>query len=229
MDYAYITREGMNEELRYSIRSVEHFMPAGEVFLFGGKPNWYIGNYTKVLQRGHKYDNARKNLNQICLNDQISDTFVLMNDDFFAKEQVKTIETYHGGSLLKKFELYKQKAPKSGYTRLLGETYTGLRRMGIDDPLDYELHVPMVMTKKGLSEAIQTPYLWRSVYGNLNNIGGEKIQDVKIYSQGYLKGRVQNMSLDQCEYISCDDNSFTLIYKKFLKDTLKSRPTKYEG
>lgn len=222
MDYAYITRGGQNEELRYSIRSVEKFMPAGEVYLFGEKPNWYIGKYTRVLQRGHKYDNARKNLKQICVNDEISDTFVLMNDDFFAIEDVPEIQTYHGGLLKHKIETYQHIRGRGAYTRLLEKTYKGLRRMGIEEPLDYELHVPMIMTKSGLESVLETDMLWRSSYGNINQVGGTRIFDVKVYHDYPYTHQ------NECPYLSSSDESFAYVYKKYLKEKLRYSPSRYE-
>ena len=62
MDFVYICKSGDNEELRYSIRSVINSFPEAKVWLVGGKPNWYSGDFIEVDQRHHKYANAINNL-----------------------------------------------------------------------------------------------------------------------------------------------------------------------
>ena len=61
MDFVYICKDGVNEELKYSIRSVVESFPEAIVWVVGGKPDWYIGNYIKVEQKESKYKNTRIN------------------------------------------------------------------------------------------------------------------------------------------------------------------------
>jgi hypothetical protein len=83
MDFVYICKDGINEELKYSIRSVVESFPEATIWVVGGKPDWYTGNYIKVEQKESKYKNAVKNLETICFSEEISQSFVLMNDDFY--------------------------------------------------------------------------------------------------------------------------------------------------
>ena len=55
MHFVYICKDGENEELRYSIRSVLKNTKDAVIWVVGGKPNWYIGNYIKVIQDQNKY------------------------------------------------------------------------------------------------------------------------------------------------------------------------------
>ena len=48
MDFVYICKEGVNEELKYSIRSVVESFPESNIWVVGGKPDWYTGNYIQV-------------------------------------------------------------------------------------------------------------------------------------------------------------------------------------
>ena len=59
MDYVYTCRQGNNEELRYSLRSIEHNMPAGRVWVVGYRPDWYIGDFVQVKDIGSKFENIR--------------------------------------------------------------------------------------------------------------------------------------------------------------------------
>jgi hypothetical protein len=210
---------GQNEELKYSIRSVHENYPCKNVWVVGGRPAWYIGNYVRIPSSSTKYKNARQNLRAIVHNKDISDSFVLMNDDFYILEKINEPEIFHGGYLSKKVEEYQKVYPSSSYTRLLTNTLIGLKsKYGIQDPLDYELHVPMQMDKKGLSEVLLSNMLWRSLYGNINNLGGREIDDVKIYRThkgNPIDSEYQKLAVP---YLSTSDNSFPIVHSEFLKE-----------
>jgi hypothetical protein len=229
MDFVYICKDGDNEELRYSIRSVVESFPDSNIWVVGGRPNWYTGNYIEVNQIYSKYKNAAENLKKICSSSEISNTFVLMNDDFYIIKKIYNIETFHGGYLLNKINLYQKINGNSNYTRKLAATYKRLKALDINDPLDYELHVPMIMEKEKLQEVLKNndQFLWRSVYGNMFNVGGSEMQDVKVYTTGPLVLKSYNLNMDNHTYLSSSDSSFDIIWKKILKIQFKEK-TKFE-
>jgi hypothetical protein len=218
MQYVYVCRPGENEELRYSIRSVEANLPSGEIWVVGGKPSWYSGNYIPVDQVAGKQNDAIKNLFTIVESDKIQEDFILMNDDFFVVKPVKEVKVYHGGNLLDKIHLRKEIAPTSRYNSLLLKTYKVLKKNGIPEILDYEIHVPMKMSKSGLSKSISLGTQWRSTYGNIFQIGGEKIKDVKVYGSENLFELSYNIDNLVSEYLSTDDQSFPGVWQKILRD-----------
>lgn len=225
MDYVYICRSGDNEELRYSLRSISKNAPEGRVWLVGGKPDWYSGNFVSVRATSHKYNNARNNLHAIVGSSEISDNFVLMNDDFFVVRKVDEIKTYHGGLLSDKIKRYKSEPGTTVYTGMLTTTYRTLRRRGVDAPLDYELHVPMPMTKEGLFMALQANCLWRSAYGNLANVGGEQTVDVKYY--GSASKRTSYPLDGDMPYLSSEDYSFSEMLP--MLENIFQNPSEYEA
>ncbi len=229
MDFVYICKDGSNEELKYSIRSVVESFPDSSIWVVGGKPDWYVGNYIEVNQVHTKYKNAAENLKKICSSSEISESFVLMNDDFYIIKKINNIETYHGGYLLNKINLYQKINGNSNYTRKLVATYKKIIGLGITDPLDYELHVPMIMEKEKLKEVLQyeDKFLWRSMYGNIFNVEGKEMQDVKVYTKGPLVFKSYNLNIDQHTYLSSADSSFNIIYDKILKVNFKQK-TKFE-
>ena len=230
MDYVYICRDGDNEELRYSIRSVVKYMPPGNIWVVGGKPDWYTGNYIRVAQHKSKYYNARVALKTIARSLEISENFVLLNDDFFVVQKVHKIKTYHGGELYKKVQKYKEFAPRSIYTGMIDRTLDSLKRHHrVLEPLDYELHVPLPMTRGGLMHVLNySDILWRSAYGNLFNIGGSQIIDVKIYSKKHKEYDSYDYKDRVCSYVSTEDLSFPSIYHSLLKGIL-SEPSPFEN
>lgn len=220
MDLVYICRDGDNEELRYSIRSAVANLPHDNIWVFGGKPDWYIGNHVRLKQNGLKYDNARANLAAICRHYDVSDDFVLMNDDFYAIRPVDKVVPLHRGTLQEHLDMIHV---NMGYRRLVEETLDTLVNMGSRNLLSYELHVPMVMNKKNLGRIIGLPGLWRSLYGNLYDIGGEKFADVKVHNTVDTDVLMQN----PLPYISSHENTFQGILDGYFKDAFPE-PSKYE-
>lgn len=228
-DFVYICKDGINEELKYSIRSVVESFPDSNIWVVGGKPDWYVGNYIKVEQKESKYKNAVENLKTISVSDQISESFVLMNDDFYIIKKINKIENFHGGYLLNKINLYQKLNGNSQYTRKLSGTYKKLKALGFENPLDYELHVPMIMEKTKLKTVLELidQFLWRSIYGNKFEVGGTEMQDVKVYTSGPLVLKSYNLNIDSHTYLSSADSSFNNIFNKILKDKFNKK-TKFE-
>lgn len=225
MDYIYVCRPGDNEELRYSIRSTVKNLPEGRIWVIGSKPDWYVGNFIPVNQRSDAYSSVRENLATVCNSKEISEDIVLMNDDFFTLKSLDSVPTMHGGPLINKVWKRESISPNTGYTRMLRTTLSDIQRLGIKDSLDYELHVPMTMTKSGLLKALRYRGLWRSIYGNLNNVGGSQMDDVKVYGLSQHLS-VRKINIEDETFISTDDKSFASIKDKL--DILFPEPTDNE-
>jgi hypothetical protein len=188
MDMVWVYKNTSNsDELEYSIKSaknVEH----GREIVVGDKPLFettaehkkpYIVRWAYLSPH---HDVVSK-LNYACTLD-ISDDFILMNDDFYCLIPT-TIPTAHRGTL---DDHIAGRRVNDSYTKTLSKTNDYLKSLGIDKPLSYELHIPMVFNKDKLSimyEELIPRYthasvmLTRSLYGNIYNIGGEYMDDVK--------------------------------------------------
>ena len=214
MDLVYICRDGENEELRYSIRSAVANLKHDKIWVVGGKPDWYSGNYIPVPQVLSKYENAKKNMQTIASSTEISNNFVLMNDDFFILKRVKALHYYHGGSIDNKIRYLKKKYGTSAYIKLLLRTKLALRQFGIRDVLDYALHIPFKMNRGKLSKILDLNLSWRLAYGNIYQVGGHLVKikdgtsrDVKIYKdKDVLSGKATNTISDT--FLSSNDDSF---------------------
>lgn len=230
MDLVYICRSGENEELRYSIRSAVANLPHKNIWVFGGKPDWYTGNYIKVDQRRSKYINAKNSLKAICEEKRISDSFILMNDDFYIINKVDSVPYMYSGTLDDRIEKREEIFSGNTYTALLKETLASLSRKKQKDLiLDYELHVPMIMEKKKLSRILGFLGLWRSIYGNTFDVGGVQVRDVKVYNKtSKFYKNSYNINNLEYDYLSSNDDSFEIVKEALLKD-LFPNPTVYEG
>lgn len=217
MDYVYVCRKGDNEELRYSIRSVVSNLPKGNIWVVGHKPDWYNGNFVPVKDGRNKFDNIKKCMAAIINTESISDDFVSMHDDFFITRKIDSVPILHGGLLEDRVSLYRKLSPSSAYTGLLANTLKRLRRLGVEHPLDYDIHVPMVMNKSLLKQIIDMPYLERSNYGNIFSIGGTISNDVKVYSRGRMSSRSYDFVNGESYFLSTEDNSFDDIKNVLLE------------
>lgn len=213
MDYVYVCRNGKNEELRYSIRSLEKHLPDVNVWVVGGKPDWYTGNFVPVdISSSDKFVNVKNQYRVITNTPEISENFVLMNDDFFVMQPTDSIKMFHGGTMKEKYESHRRKAGPGKYTEQLHDTYNNLMNLGFVEPLNYELHVPMPMTKKGLASVIDYPGMVRSAFGNVYNVGGEYMDDVKVVSRGWSITSVDGL------FLSTLDTTFQQVSANVLKD-----------
>jgi hypothetical protein len=213
MNFVYICKDGENEELRYSIRSVVKNTNDPKIWVVGGKPDWYVGNYISVLQDQHKYQNALNNLRAACASEEIPEDFILMNDDFYITNKIDEVKIYNNGSLEDQINQYHNLGLRSTYLHRLGKTYAYLQRRDIPNPISYEIHVPMPMKKSKLITILEENYstLWRSKYGNTFNIGGETVKDVKVHKSGGLVALSYNQDQEQIPYLSSADSSFMFL------------------
>ena len=221
MDFVYICREGDNVELRYSLRSIYQNTNVNSVWVVGGKPDWYTGNHIAVPQTGGKYQNARANLQAILDSKSIPDKFVLMNDDFYIINPIERIPIYHGGDLAHKAERYQEFKFSSRHAMLLRETVKMLKENGVQHPLDYSLHVPMTIHKSLAQYSLSLGGAFRSVYGNMNRIGGTllPVHDVKVHLKHihFPESYDYKKYADDIPFLSSADRSFPTVYRGLLK------------
>jgi hypothetical protein len=218
MDLVYICRNGQNEELRYSIRSAVKNLPHDKIWVVGGKPDWYTGNYIQVNQTKNKYANARDNLRALTESEEISEFFVLMNDDFYIVNKISSVPYMHAKTLDEKIKAREDLFSGNSYNKLLKATIRSISKRIDGKAIDYELHVPMVMEKKKLRHVLKFPGLWRSIYGNIFNVGGVEMKDVKVYEESSVfypnSYKLDNITSD---YLSSSDDSFKIVREEILE------------
>lgn len=189
-DIVYILRSGKNEELCYSLRSIEKNYPHERVVFYGGKPDDIEPDlFVPYTQPGDtKWEKVRNTIEIICKNDNLTEDFILFNDDFFIMKPVETPTNYYDGTLderIKTIEgaLFGRHSEYSDRLRHLAET---LRNAGIVNPLNYAHHTPMIINRKKMLETLEkypNEPMFRALYGNINQIGGENMPDVKFYQR----------------------------------------------
>lgn len=205
MDVVYVCRAGTNPELRYSLRSLTN-VPHGRVWILGGWPGWVRNVETvEVPQLGTKYANTTRAVREACSHPGISDPFWLWNDDMYAI-QPTTGGHFHRGRVRDVLDLYERRYPGGPYAVGMRATLERLEEHGYVDPWSYELHVPLIVHKAPMIEALDLGAdvpVWhkRTAYGAVANVGGSFMEDVKVYEAG---GRVP-----VGPWLSSSDGSFS--------------------
>lgn len=233
-DLVYICRDGENEELRYSIRSAVTNLPHDKIWVVGGKPDWYTGPYIEVPQTLTKYQNADRNRNAAYSSNLISEDIVLMNDDFFIIKPLDRVEVFHNGPLIHTIKHFKNAGiSNSEYIKKLITTRSYLKKSaGAPNPMSYELHVPMPVKKSKMLEVIKPGIASRSAYGNLNNVGGTYMDDVKYYTGKLMEHKnykeILNTDINDLPYpyLSTSDESFEDV--RGILEALFPNPSPYE-
>ena len=188
MDVVYVCRDGSNPELRYSLRTlvnVEH----ERVWIFGGAPSW-INLAEVTLQRrrqgGSPYSSTRGHIAAACNTADVSDPFMLWNDDFYAMRPVGAMPIYHRGPLESVLETYA--TLRTPWANGMRETAALMeRREMLEGAMCYDVHLPLVVYKKPMLEALrlaknvahEVVHL-RTLYGAVVGFYGQEHHDPKM-------------------------------------------------
>lgn len=188
MDVVYLNKEGENEELRYSLRTLRN-VKHGHVWIFGGCPSWVdtdLVRHERRVQKASAYSSTRAHIAAACKNSNVSDPFMVWNDDFYAMEIIGDVPIMHRGTLAHALERFG--GLKTGWAKGMRQTAAMLRTVrGEEEHFCYDFHAPLIIYKDQMLEALELAkevktdaVHLRTLYGNLDPIGGVEIEDVKM-------------------------------------------------
>lgn len=227
MDVVYPLRAAVKagyREFRYSLRTLKN-LDHGEVFVIGGCPEWAINVvHIPTTQLGHKYENLCLNIETACKSDLISDPFVIMNDDFMILEPVEEITPHWRETVDEGIRRYKKRGGMDLWIKGMNHVKEACEALGIDNPLSYELHIPMVVHKQQMLDAlamIPPGPVWRTMYGNLAQLGGTKLKDVKVMQR--------ELDVPEGPYCSTDDLCFPFGVAGRTIRSMFPEPSPYEA
>lgn len=229
-DVVYLVRPGDNEELRYSLRSLRN-VPHGDVVLVGHCPSWVRGvRHLPVAQLDPglwKYENATALLREVALRGP--DEFALFNDDFFCVSPVGGMPAPAIRGSLRALAAERSCHRSSAYAEMLRVTAAILTESGHPDPGAYTLHTPLTMRRDGLSLTLDygerhrgdaRALSWRSLYGNIMQLGGRPEPDVKVHA---------DEPLPSGPWVSTSDASFRYHRIGTRLRALLDEPSPYEA
>lgn len=227
-DIVYFLREGKNVELIYSLRSVEQNFPHKHVIFYGGKPDGITPDrHVKINQNEPtKWQNVRKMMLMACKDDCITQSFWLFNDDFFVMRRQTEPKNYYDGTLAERIAQIEKVVfgQQTQYSRQLRHLVETLREAGIENPLNYAVHMPMLINRKKMLATLEKypdEPMFRALYGNINKIKAENHPDVKFVQlrQPYPVGDYASTTEDSFKY----EHIGTIIRQAFPK------PSRFEN
>ena len=101
--------------------------------------------------------------------------------------------------------------------------------MGIDNPLNYEIHVPMKMSKEKFDNILRMNHnlLYRSIYGNTSNDESKEMSDVKVYKSENFASLSYDYETKEYPFLSTESGSFLELKDLYLSKQFKNK-TIYE-
>lgn len=207
-DVVYILRNNIANicELIYSLRSLDN-LEYNRVCFAGGQHDALRPDMTiPVVQQGEtKWQRSTYTLRKICECDDITESFYLFNDDFFILQETKDIPPIYNGDLIQRTKAIAKAhgARATGYSRQLERTADELQRR--DLPIfNYAVHVPILINRQKALEVLDAfdgfP-MFRCLYGNYCQLGGENRKDVKIATHDRIPE-------SDWQFVSTSDESF---------------------
>lgn len=227
LDLVYFVKDSAyNDELKYSLRSVEQNLPHRRLVIVGGKPANIAPDLSiPVKQKGDtKWDKVRNMMSLVAKDPRISNDFVLMNDDFFILSSFSScpLPTYYYGdlpALIANIEL-KNNYHSTIYTKQVLKAYEALSSRHLP-VFNAELHIPMILNKKRLLQLREafpdTIPCTRSLYANYYvdvPLVGHK--DVKCASP-------IDVPDTKSDFLSTNDESFQGLAGKFIRSRFPNK------
>ena len=187
MDIVYILGSGstwQDNEIRYSLRSVEqNVKDLGNVFVVGEKPDW-LQNIIHIAcpdSYGIKWRNAYTKISLVCKNSELSDEFLLMNDDFFILKPIMASEYpyYFSSVLTQAGSIAKAKFLTTPEKLASHVSFYGkmVRNFSVHRPIRYDKNKFLAMPKLDLA---MTGFSVRGFYGNYYGLPAIQCRDITL-------------------------------------------------
>lgn len=199
-----------NEELRYSLRSVEENWEYNRVVFYGGCPKGIKPDvHVRVSQTERsKWERVRGMMLAACQNDDLTENFWLFNDDFFIMQPMpENMPAQYNGTLEAQIERVEARhnGERTDYTSRLRHLVMTLKDAK-KGTINYSVHKPMLINRKKMLEVLEKfpdEPMQRALYGNYWEVGGVNHSDMKVMLENYSVDKVKSWP-----FLSTSDDSF---------------------
>jgi len=222
-----------NNELRYSLRSVEEYAySVDRVIIVGNKPEWLTNVVHIPLddKRWAKEYNIYHKIRAAIVSLKLED-FIVTNDDIFFNAQcnIEAIQYYYSGTLEELYEKGKRYHKHSLYNFTISNTIEALRKR--EHPTrHYDIHVPVIYNSRLFLECMDS-YDWllaygyaiKSLYSNTFYTGGQEVEDCMIDEP------VEDWSslVEGKAFFSIGDKAIDVNFEKYIMCKFP-KPSKFE-
>lgn len=239
LDIVYVLKESnIIDDLRYSLRSLINVTGYNKIWFVGYCPNGTIPDgYIRTAQTKNKWLNSLDNVIAACKNNNITNDFILFNDDFFAINKVNLLTDLNlcCGTLdqaILKFSVMN----KSRWRDAHKQTKELLQKLQCKHFDNFAVHIPVMINRKKFLNMMNKSEVinhigdyrllsYRSVYGNLNWNNPKTIVDIKLEKDEDIADKAMKR-----QWVSVRDNVTNNLNKyPKLKSILEKFPkSKYE-
>lgn len=170
VDVVYPVRPGGLHEpdhLRWSLRTLWHHVDVDRVWIVGHRPSWVnwdlvghipsdqlVSRFANQPEPELRFLNQRANLEAVMASD-VADTFLWMNDDYYALTDIASVPHYHRGSLRRYLHDLPETDQWGTYRDGLAFCLKLLESWGHPNPDNYAAHVPLTVSLPRLVEIME--------------------------------------------------------------------------
>lgn len=214
MDVVYILKDSPSHyddiELRYSLRSLQHF-PHGDVYIVTGKQRgWLTGvKWVRCEDRQCRYQSTKRKI--LAAAEVLTEPFLFMNDDFYLLAPFSGHDYYCG---------HLKDKPQTG-SKQRDIIQSAIRESR--DGLNYSLHSPMILEPK-LLKTIRS-LAFKDVHGSFSARNKKYMPDVKMRTKKEHDN--PEAFISDKPFFSTSDFSFKWI-REFM-ERLYPNPSQYEN
>lgn len=233
IDIIYVLKKDNHDnfELRYSLRSLTNIkgVKINNVYIIWYKPDWIkniihipYNDDVKWFNVNHKFNNVRNKYRLIIENNEISDDFLFMNDDFyFLKPQ--EIEYYKMWLLYNQLEYLKRIWSKNEYFNTINHLFELFPWKD-----SFETHTPILYNKqklKKLLEKYEEIKGFRTTYCNEYNIKGKELISARYISENKLNDckvyNIDNFDIIKWQKLLSSADNLWIYFQYFLQEYFK--------
>lgn len=190
MDVVYPYKKTTTREIEYSIKLLRKFYPdLNKIWVIGDEPPESVKEH--VIHIFHssdltKWGDSTDKIRRVALEPELTDDFLLFNDDFFLTSELKPAMYIH--KTLPTLESLAKSRAYDSYVQAVYDTIDFLEENGLST-YNFGLHIPMKMNKMLLNSLLANievgrGLLLRSVYGNsyitMSNGSHEDVKNIKL-------------------------------------------------